>query len=48
MNIEQLKGEIYYYTGRKVSTEEAEEVLAFADDNPEASLDEIIADYYSC
>jgi hypothetical protein len=48
MSIEQIKKEIWYYAGRKATTEEAEEILGFIEDNPEASLDEIISEYYSC
>lgn len=48
MTIEQIKKEIWYYAGKKASTAEAEEILGFVEDNPEASLDEIISDYYGC
>lgn len=46
MSIEQIKNEVLYYCGMKVSTREAAEIKAFAEDCPAASLDEIIADYY--
>ncbi len=45
---EQIKKEIFYYCGKKATDSEAEEILAFAEDCPGASLSEIIADYYSC
>ena len=48
MSIDMIKNEVLYYTGLKVSTQEAQEIKAFAEDCPGASLDEIIADYYSC
>lgn len=48
MSIEQIKKEVLYYRGKRATTAEAEEILAFAEDCPGASLDEIIADYYSC
>ena len=48
MTIEQIKREAYYYRGKTPADAEAEEILAFAEDCPGASLDEIISDYYSC
>lgn len=48
MTIEQIKKEVYYYLGRKATDEEAEEILAYAEDCPGTSLDEIISDYYDC
>lgn len=48
MTLEQIKKEIYYYTGTKPTNEEAEEIEAMKEDNPSATLCEIIADYYSC
>ena len=48
MSIEQIKNEVLYYCGMKVSTREAAEIKAFAEDCPGASLDEIISDYYGC
>jgi hypothetical protein len=48
MSIEMIKNEVLYYTGMKVSTQEAREIKAFAEDCPGAALDEIISDYYSC
>ena len=48
MTIEQLKKEIWYYGGFRATNEEAEEILGFLEDHPEASLDEIISDYYNC
>jgi hypothetical protein len=47
MTIEQIQKEVYYYTGRYCSDEEAYEILAFAE-GAKASLDEIISDYYNC
>ena len=48
MTIEQIKKEVWYYCGKEATDEEAEEILGFVEDNPNASLDEIISDYYSC
>jgi hypothetical protein len=48
MSIEQIKNEVYYYIGKKASTQEAKEIQAFAEDCPGASLDEIISEYYGC
>lgn len=48
MSIEMIKKEVLYCTGKKVSNQEAEEIKAFAEDCPGASLSEIISDYYSC
>ena len=48
MSIEMIKNEVYYYCGMKVTNREAQEIKAFAEDCPGASLDEIIADYYNC
>ena len=48
MSIEQIKKEVLYYTGMKASNQEAQEIKAFAEDCPGASLDEIISDYYGC
>ena len=48
MSIEMIKNEIYYYTGMKASTQEAQEIKAFVEDCPGASMDEIISDYYGC
>lgn len=48
MTIEQIKNEVYYYSGRYCSDEEAGEILAFAEDCTGASLSEIISDYYNC
>ena len=47
MSIEKMKREIWYYSGKKATDEEAEEIIGFAEDNPNASLDEIIQDYYA-
>ena len=48
MSIEQIKTEVMYYCGMKARTQEAQEIKAFAEDCPGASLDEIISDYYNC
>jgi hypothetical protein len=48
MSIEMIKNEVYYYCGMKVTNQEAQEIKAFAEDCPGASLGEIISDYYSC
>lgn len=48
MSIELIKKEIFYYCGKQASNQEAEEIKAFAEDCPEASLSEIISDYYGC
>lgn len=48
MTIEEIKDEVLYYLRRRATNEEAEEILDFAEDNPNASLDEIISDYYGC
>ncbi len=44
--IEKIKQEVYYYTGRYATDDEALEILEFKAENPNASLDEIIKDYY--
>ena len=46
MTIEQMKKEIWYYSGKKATNQEAEEIIGFMEDNPSAPLDEIIRDYY--
>ena len=48
MTIEQVKAEVYYYANIKATDDEAMEILDFIELNPEASLDEIIAEYYGC
>lgn len=48
MTTEQIKDEVLYYLRRRATDEEAEEILGYVEDNPGASLDEIIADYYGC
>jgi hypothetical protein len=48
MSIEYLRKEIFYYTGKKPSTEEVEEIKCFVEQNPESDLSEIISDYYGC
>ncbi len=48
MSIEQIKKDIWYYAGFTATNEEAEEILGFIEDNPEASIDEVISDYYYC
>lgn len=48
MSIETLRKEIYYYTGKKPSDDEVEEIKYFVEQNPDSDLSEIISDYYSC
>jgi hypothetical protein len=48
MSIEQVKKEVWYYRGKMPTVQEAEEILDFAEENPSASLSEIVADYYGC
>ena len=48
MTKEQMKEEIYYYTGRYVCEEEVEEILDLFNQNPTSDLSEIISDYYNC
>ena len=48
MSIETLRKEIYYYTGKKPSDEEVEEIIDFYEQSPDSDLSEIISDYYSC
>lgn len=47
MTVEQMKKEIWFYAGKKATNQEAEEIIGFMEDNPSASLDEIIQDYYT-
>jgi hypothetical protein len=44
--IEKIKKEVYYYTGHEATDDEALEILDFKAESPNASLDEIIKDYY--
>ena len=44
--IEKIKKEVYYYNGRQITDDEALEILEFKNENPGASLDEILNDYY--
>ncbi len=46
--IEKIKKEVYYYLGRYATDDEALEIIEFKAENPNASLDEIIRDYYEC
>ena len=46
MTIKQIKEEIYYYIRERATDEEAEEILDIMKNNPNASLDEIVAEYY--
>ena len=48
MTIEQIKDEVYYYIGKRITNDEAEEILWFIEDNPGVSLDEIVQEYFSC
>lgn len=45
MSIDYIKEEVEYYTGRKCSTEEAQEIKWFVETN-HASLEEVISAYY--
>lgn len=47
MSLKEIKSEIEYYTGKKPTTQEAQEIAMFYN-NGSASLDEIISDYYGC
>lgn len=47
MTIEYIKNEVLYYCGLKATTQEAEEIKAFAEDYPNASLSEVISDYFN-
>jgi hypothetical protein len=46
MSLNQIRTEVYYYTGREVTDEELEEIIDFKNENPHASLSEIVHDYY--
>ena len=48
MSIETLRNEIYYYTGKKPSDDEVEEIMDFVKQSPESDLSSIISDYYGC
>ena len=48
MTVEQIKKEVYYYIGKKISDDEALEIMYFVEDCPGASLDEIVSEYFSC
>lgn len=48
MTAEMIKKEVYYYCGKSITNNEAEEILAFAEDCPGASLSELVEDYYNC
>lgn len=48
MTIEQLKKEIYYYAGIKLTDEEAWEIYDIMQENSHADLSAIVADYYGC
>ena len=48
MTIKEVKEEVLYYLRRMATDEEADEILGFIEDNPDASLDEIIQEYYGC
>lgn len=44
--IEKIKKEVYYYTGKHIDNDEALEILDLKAENPKASLNEILNDYY--
>ncbi len=48
MTIEQIKKEVFYYLGRMATDEEAAEIMDCAEENPCATLDEIIPEYFGC
>lgn len=48
MSLKEIKSEIEYYTGKKPTTQEAQEIAMFYNNGCGASLDEIISDYYGC
>ncbi len=48
MPIETIKYEVLCYTGKRISTQEAEEIRALWEEYPEASLAEFICGYYDC
>ena len=45
--IQDVKDEVYYYTGKKIGDQEAKEILWFVETN-HAPLGEVIEAYYSC
>jgi len=47
MSVEYVQNEVEYYTGRKCSKEEAQEIIWFVKNN-KASLEEVISAYYGC
>lgn len=46
MSIEYIKEEVEYYTGKKCSDEEAQEILWHV--NQGKNLEEVISAYYGC
>ena len=42
MTIKEVKQEVYYYGGRRISNDEAQEILDFIEDNPDRDPGEII------
>ena len=46
MNIEFIRKEIYYYTGKEPTNEEVEEIKYFYDQSQDSNLSEIISDYH--
>lgn len=42
MTIKEIKQEVLYYGGKKISNAEAQEILDFVNDNPDKDLGEII------
>jgi hypothetical protein len=48
MSFKEIRSEIEYYTGKKPTAQEAQEIAMFYNNGYGASLDEIISDYYGC
>ena len=46
--LKELKREIYYYTGIVPTSEEVLEIYDFLEMNPNASIEEVVSDYYAC
>ena len=48
MSLKEIKSEIEYYTGKKPTAQEVQEIAIYYNNSCGASLDEIISDYYGC
>lgn len=42
MTIQEIKKEVYYYSGKKINNDEAQEILDFIEDYPDRDMGEII------